>query len=112
MKRLKAYNRRVERMMVKDSKTEIPSLMAIVKDWNYRDLSRATGLNPAHISNVMSGKRTPNLRTALKLSRALGVDLEKFALGLLAANEAYLSRRSVKEGSVETGAGAGEATGA
>lgn len=82
-KAIAAYNRRIEKQQAKDESTPLPSLLNLVADWSFVDLARATGLHKAAISNILAGKRIPNLLSAVKISRAIGVDLEKFAMSVL-----------------------------
>lgn len=41
-------------------------------------IAREHGMDLSNLSLIMSGKRIPNLKTALKLSRILGLSLDKF----------------------------------
>ena len=44
-----------------------------------RQLGEACGLEQPHVSRYESGKHEPSLTTAVRMARALGVDLEKFS---------------------------------
>lgn len=41
------------------------------------DVARHTGLNIAHVSRIFSGKRTPSLRAAKKISGCLDISLDQ-----------------------------------
>lgn len=42
-------------------------------------MARRTGYTLAHISRIFNGKRTPSLRAAGKIARALGVSVDELA---------------------------------
>ena len=46
---------------------------------SYTELARGTGVNLAHISLVLRGKRTPSLPVARRLAGVLGVSLDELA---------------------------------
>lgn len=41
-------------------------------------LSHSVGLSPSHLSRIFSGKRTPSITAARKVSGALGMGLDEF----------------------------------
>ncbi len=87
-KTIREYNKRLVKLKAKDAETPLPSLLTLVNDWSFLDLGRATGLHKASVSNIMSGKRMPNLISLVKLARALGYwnsagTFEKFAMSIL-----------------------------
>lgn len=57
------------------------------------ELSRKTGISPAHISKIFSGKRTPSLEAAARISTALKISIDELYVYLVEVQE----RASVAE---------------
>lgn len=51
-----------------------------------RQIARELGIDPAHVSRVMSGQRVPSLKLTVRLANLLGVGLERFTT--------YLARKA------------------
>ena len=56
--------------------TEVERLR-LAKGWSREKLAVETGLAFATIERIESGRRTPQLTTAVKIARALGVGLDE-----------------------------------
>lgn len=60
--------------------------------WSQADLSRATGIRPGRISEIISGKRGVTAQIAVSLQRAFGVSAEIW-LNLQTNYDLFLARR-------------------
>jgi transcriptional regulator with XRE-family HTH domain len=58
--------------------------------WSQEELAERAELNRAYVTELESGRRTPNLDTLLRVSRALGLRLSRLA----AASESQLGKVS------------------
>jgi transcriptional regulator with XRE-family HTH domain len=45
---------------------------------NRSEMSRQLGMDVAHVSRVLTGKRNPSIHTAAKMAEYLGLPLDKF----------------------------------
>jgi transcriptional regulator with XRE-family HTH domain len=68
---------------------EIVRYLREERDWSQTELAKRAGLDPAQISTLETGKRSPNIRTLHKVAAALEVDVTS----LLGTVEQYHYRR-------------------
>jgi transcriptional regulator with XRE-family HTH domain len=56
------------------------------------DVARGTGLSPSHLSRVFNGRRTPSMRTALKIALFVGCTIDELYLACREAQAVIPSR--------------------
>lgn len=55
------------------------------EDKSISALARAAGVDRSHVSLILSGKRTPSLPVAYRLSRTMGITMEELYMRVQAA---------------------------
>ena len=60
---------------MKANKLEIMKLL-VNKNWNIKQLAKAVPMDYIYLANILNGKSNPSELMAIKISNALGVDIE------------------------------------